>query len=433
MSYSQILKFLRQRGNEVKDINLGLHRTLAMMQALGNPHLRYPVIHIAGTNGKGSVAAISDSILRQAGWITGIYTSPHLVKIEERIRINGRQISSRSFIALATHIRKTEKRLLRKKLLDRPLTYFEFLTICAFLHFAQRKIDIAVVEVGLGGKLDATNVVHPQVGIITGVSLDHQNYLGNTLIKIAREKAGIIKSGVPIISGCRKNVVRRIIRSRVRAVGAPLLEIYRNCSIRISDERKGCYTFDLQTPNRQYRRLRLSLAGKHQIHNAALAVTAIDALPSFPVGMGDVRRALARTCWPGRLDEYRSYRRTLLDGAHNPEGSRLLRDFLRSRKEVEIHFLFGALADKDIKKMSQCIFPLAKSIHLAPLANSRSADPKAIAALHPSYGNRIYLHNSTRDALYATWKMCSPSGLVVVTGSLYLLGELLPLIHKHAK
>ncbi len=414
-------------------MHLGLHRSYGMMQALDSPQSKYPSIHIAGTNGKGSVAAMCESILRHGGLVTGLYTSPHLVRVEERIRVSGREISARSFARQATRIRETEKALLKKKVLDRPLTTFEFLTCCAFLHFSEKKIDIAIIEVGLGGKLDATNVILPQVSVITGVSLDHQSYLGNTLEEIAGEKAGVIKEHVPAISGCCTPAPRRVIRNQANTVGAPLLEICAHRTIRNKRERGGRYTFDLHTPRRVYKKLRLSLAGEHQTRNAALAVLAIEALKSFPIGINDIRVGLANTRWLGRLDEHLSRRRTLLDGAHNPESAQLLGKYLANRKEAEIHFVFGAMRDKDIKEMGKYLFPLAASIHLSPIANTRCANPEDVALLHRRFAPRMRIHRNMHDALRSAWKECSPSGLVVVTGSLYLVGDLLPMVRSFTK
>jgi dihydrofolate synthase/folylpolyglutamate synthase len=433
MNYRETLEFLGHRGNEVQTMHLGLHRTVAMMMALGNPQDKYPSIHIAGTNGKGSVAAFSESILREAGLTTGLYTSPHLIRAEERIRVGGRQISPRSFASLATRIQETEACLLKQKILDRALTTFEFLTCCAFLHFAEKEIDVAVIEVGLGGKLDSTNVIHPQVSVITGISLDHQNLLGRTLTKIAGEKAGIIKRSTPAVSGCCEPSPRRVLRSTAKKVAAPLIEACESCKIRIKSENRGCYAFDLRTPRREYRNLRLSIAGEHQTRNAALAVLAIEELKSFPVRPRDIQRGLARAKWPGRLDEYRCRRRTLLDGAHNPEGARLLRDFLVKRNESEVHLVFGALRDKDIRTMGARLFPVATSIHLAPIANSRAASPEEIAGLHDPFRPRMRLHSNMREALSSAWNECSRRGLVVVTGSLYLIGDLLPVIRSESE
>ena len=433
MDHQETLEYLARKGNEVQMMHLGLHRTRAVMQALGDPQEKYRSIHIAGTNGKGSVAAMSECILRHAGLVTGLYTSPHLVKVEERIRINGRQVAPGKFSALATRIRNTEASLLDKKILDRPLTTFEFLTCCAFLHFAQERVDIAVFEVGLGGKLDATNIVQPLVSVITGISLDHQNYLGRTLTKIAGEKAGIIKANVPVISGCRISAPRRVIIKQAKKVGAPLVEISTHATIRNVADIGGRFSFDLHTPRREYRRLELSLAGEHQTRNAALAVLAMEALKSLPVKIEHIRRGLANTAWSGRLDEYQSRKRTLLDGAHNPEGAQLLKKFLARKGEKEVHLVFGAVRDKNIRGIGSAVFPVAKSIHLTPLLNTRSADPAAIAEMHKRFRSRMSIHGSMQEALYSAWEVCSPTGLVVVTGSLYLVGELLPLVKAHCR
>jgi dihydrofolate synthase / folylpolyglutamate synthase len=428
MNHKETLKYLEQKGNEVQMMHLGLHRTLAMMEVLGNPHAQYPSIHIAGTNGKGSVAAMSESILREAGFVTGLYTSPHLVRVEERIRINGVQISPQSFSTLATRVRNAEERLIEKKAMDRPLTTFEFLTCCAFLQFARQKVDIAIIEVGLGGKLDATNIIEPLVSVITGIALDHQNYLGRTIGKIAAEKAGIIKSGIPVISGCCDPAAQSVIRKRANAAKTALYEIDEDFTIQNISERGGLHQFDLRTPNRLYKNLKLSLAGEHQTRNAALAVLAIESLELFLVKENDIRRGLANTRWAGRLDEYRSVRRTLLDGAHNPEAAQLLRKYLQRRKPAEIHMVFGAVRDKNIQDIGAAVFPLAKRIYLTPLVNSRSADPAEIAGMHSRYCSRMTIHPDMANALQSAWAECPPTGLVVVTGSLYLVGELLPIV-----
>jgi dihydrofolate synthase/folylpolyglutamate synthase len=428
LSYYQALHLLAQRGNEVRTIHLGLHRIETIAKALGSPHRRYAVLHIAGTNGKGSVAAMSEAILRTAGWKTGLYTSPHLEKVQERIRVSGRDIPSRKLAALVTRIGEKEEELYGCRQLDRRLTYFEFLTACAFQHFADERVDVAVVEVGLGGRLDATNIVTPQACIVTGISLDHQDLLGPTIAKIAAEKAGIIKAGVPVISACRSPEAQRVICTRARRVGAPLTEIDRDCRTRVVGEQGACMIIDLKTPRQFYPRLPLALAGLHQARNAALAVAGVEALAAFPVLADDVRRGLARTRWPGRLETYYARRRTLLEGAHNVEGARALRNHLMRWEDCEIHMVFGALSDKDIQRMGGLLFPLARSIHLAPVANSRSARPADIAALHPRLRTRLRLHANAPSALRAAWEECPRRGLVVVTGSLYLLGELLPIL-----
>jgi len=415
----------------VQTMHLGLHRTEAVMKALNDPQTRYASIHIAGTNGKGSVAAMTESIMRHAGYRTGLFTSPHLVRVEERFRINGSQIHPRTFAVIATRVRETEAVLLKQKKLDRYLTTFEFLTCCALLYFAEKKVDIAVIEVGLGGKLDATNVIHPLVSVITRISYDHQNYLGNSLTKISGEKAGIIKKGVPVISGCRDRTPMRVIRSRAKKVQAQVLESFHACRIEIKGEPHRHCRIDLKTPLRKHRNLKLPLAGAYQAENAALAVLAVEALELFPVKVKDIHKGLASVRWPGRLDEYLSRRKTILDGAHNPDAAQRLRDYLTGRKEQEVHLVFGAVQDKNIRGIASRLFPMATSIHLTPLTNTRSASPDDVAAMAPRYRARITTHSDMRKALYAAWKQCSPHGLVVVTGSFYLVGELLPLVQRY--
>jgi dihydrofolate synthase/folylpolyglutamate synthase len=433
LNYRQAIHLLSQRGNEVRDIHLGLERIAAMMQELGSPQRNYAVLHIAGTNGKGSVAAMSEAVLRAGGWKTGLYTSPHLEKMEERIRVAGRNISARKFAAATEQILSAEDALWKRGALDRRLTYFEFLTACAFQHFAAEKIDVGVIEVGLGGRLDATNVVEPQACVITGIAFDHQDLLGRTLAEIAREKAGIIKPGIPVISGARPLEARRVIRAQAAALAAPLREIDGDFRIKVVGECGPHFTIDLQTPERACRRLRLGLAGIHQARNAALAIGGVEALGSFPVSSAAIRRGIQYTRWPGRMDEYRAYRRTLFEGAHNEEGARALRNHLLRCEDCGIHLVFGVLADKNIQKIGSLLFPLARSIHLAPVANSRTATPAAVAAAHPRYRMRVREHPDARAALEAAWAECPRGGLVVITGSLYLVGELLPLVRGLAE
>jgi dihydrofolate synthase/folylpolyglutamate synthase len=433
LNHRQALQLLSQRGNEVHGIHLGLHRIAALMDALGHPERGYAVIHIAGTNGKGSVAAMTESILRACGYKTGLYTSPHLERMEERIRVSGRNIAARKFAERAGQVCAVEEHLLANRKIDRLLTYFEFLTACAFLHFSIEKVDVAVIEVGLGGRLDATNVVDPQVCVVTGIALDHQELLGSSIIEIAGEKAGIIKPGVPVISAARPPEAREVIRNQARQQSAPLIEIDRDCRIRVVREVGPFVSIALKTPARTYPRLRIGLAGMHQARNAALAVNTVEALHSFPVPAAAVKRGLSKTRWPGRLDEYFLHRRTLFEGAHNAEGARALKNHLVKCEDCEIHIVFGALSDKDIQSMGSMLFPLARSIHLTPVANPRTASPAEIAQKLSRFRMRMRVHRNALTALEAAWDECPRNGLVLVTGSLYLVGELLPLVRENAE
>ena len=433
MNHRETLEYLDQKGNEVQMMHLGLHRTAAMMEALGNPHMNYPSVHIAGTNGKGSVAAMTEAILRKAGLVTGMYTSPHLVRVEERIRVGGVPVSPSSFAALSSGVRAAEEALLAKGILDRALTTFEFLTCCAFLRFARQKVDIAVIEVGLGGKLDATNIIRPLCSVITSIALDHQQYLGNTIRKIAEEKAGIIKKGVPAIAGCGDPAADDVIRRRAKAVGTRLMELGSELIIQNVRTRGGHATMDLQTPTRCYTNLKLSLAGEFQTRNAALAVAAVETLEPFRIGAVNIRRGLSGTRWEGRLDEYRATRRTLFDGAHNPAAAAILGDYLKQRNESEIHMVFGAMRDKTVKDVGDILFPLAKHIYLTPLSNTRAAAPEDIANMFPDCRERMTICRDMKSALRAAWANCPPSGLTLITGSLYLVGDLLAGVRRSAK
>ena len=432
MNHRETLEYLNQKGNEVQMMHLGIHRAAAIMAALGNPHMKYPSIHIAGTNGKGSVAAMTEAILRASGLVTGMYTSPHLVRVEERIRVGGVPVQPSAFASIASEIRDAEEALVADGTLDRALTTFEFLTCSAFLRFARRKVDIAVIEVGLGGKLDATNIIQPLCSVITSISLDHQKYLGNTIRKIAAEKAGIIKKGVPVISGCVNPAAEDVVRGRAKAVKTRLLELGSDLIIQNARMRGGHATMDLQTPTRRYTNLRLSLSGEFQTQNAALAAAAVESLEPFRIGVSDIRRGLSDTRWEGRLDEYHAERRVLLDGAHNPAAAETLRDYLKQRRESEIHMVFGAMRDKNVREVGAILFPLAKRVYLTPVSNTRAALPEEIANMFPDCRERITICRDTKSALRAAWANCTSSGLTVITGSLYLVGDLLPLVRRSA-
>ena len=432
MNHRETLEYLNQKGNEVQMMHLGLHRTAAMMDVLGNPHMKYPSVHIAGTNGKGSVAAMTEAILRAAGLVTGMYTSPHLVRVEERIRICGVPVPPSTFASLASDVRSAEEALLAKGIIDRALTAFEFLTCCAFLRFARKKIDIAVIEVGLGGKLDATNVIRPLCSVVTSIALDHQQYLGRTIRKIAAEKAGVIKKGVPAITGCGDPAAEEVMRRRAKSVGTRLVELGGGLIIQNARIRGGRATMDLQTPARRYTNLKLSLAGEFQTRNAALAVAAVETLEQFRIETADIRRGLSGTRWEGRLDEYHAKRRTLLDGAHNPAAAAVLRDYLEQRKESEIHMVFGAMRDKNIREVAGILFPHVKHIYLTPLANPRAAQPRDIVSMFPEHVGRMTVCRDMKSAIRSAWSGCPPSGLTLITGSLYMVGDILPFIKRSA-
>ena len=378
-----------------------LGRTRRLMAALGNPQDAFPAIHIAGTNGKGSVAAFLASILRSAGYRTGLYTSPHLARVNERFQIDGRMISDRELARLVRRVRAAAGTL-------RP-TEFEFLTAVAFAWFRERRVEAAVIETGLGGRLDATNVIRrPLLTVITNVGRDHTDWLGSSIPSIAREKAGIIKPGVPVVTGAT-GAALSVVRQTARRRGAPL--------VRIGSREERLLR----------RRLpRLPLRGAHQRRNAAIAFSAAELLAKRggSVEKLAIIRGLRTASWPGRLERFIVRgpfgRRTVwLDGAHNPPGAAALAAFLRASGLRGLSVLFGVLKDKDAAAMIDSLVPFVWDAVVVPLDTPRSADPVAIAGL-PAWRGRARPARTLR----AGWRrvLRTRSRVVLVTGSLYLVG-----------
>lgn len=370
-----------------------MHR---VMDALGHPENKYPTIHIAGTNGKGSVTAMIASVLRQTGLRVGMTTSPHLEMVNERFQINGDRISDADFNFLSTLLKQNFPHL----------TEFEFLTALAFVWFAEKNVDVAVVETGLGGRLDATNVMsNVLASVITNIDFDHMEWLGNTIEKIAFEKAGIIKPGVPVVTGASGPALRVI---------DGVAERFRSPLVRAS--------IGKNIPP-------LPLEGRHQRHNAAVALAALDVLDrSFvKIRPADIENGFRALRWPGRFERFMvgsgARRKTVvLDGAHNPAGCRALAAALREKKLAPVHLLFGALKDKDYAQMASALAPVAATCVTAPVQSERSSAAPALARL-PAWKGKASAAASAKDAL----KKCSAMNgrrPIVVAGSLYLVGEI---------
>ncbi|MCE5262095.1 MAG: bifunctional folylpolyglutamate synthase/dihydrofolate synthase [Deltaproteobacteria bacterium] len=411
MNYRETLAYLA--GLNPMGIRLGLDAIRSLLGQLGNPQESFPSVLIAGTNGKGSVAAMTASILQAAGFRTGLYTSPDLIDLRERIRIDGRMIGRAEMAACAEEIRVR---------LREEVSYFEFLTAIAFLYFQQQKVDVAVLEVGLGGRLDATNVVTPLVSVITNISLEHRAYLGNTLVEIAREKAGIIKEGGICLTAARQKVVIGLLEAICRERGARLFRVGKE--IRATIHRDG--TFSYRGIGRPHERLRSPLAGRHQIANAALALAAVEQLgeSGFRVAEEAVLRGLKRTRWPGRLEILRRAPMLIADGAHNPAGaatlSRALRNDFPHRRLI---LLFGVLGDKDYRTMARRLFPLADRVIVTRPHSERALSPDRLRAC-AGYAARVEVIEDPRSALRRALKLAGEDDLVCAAGSLYLVGEI---------
>ena len=394
-------------------IKLGLERARAVLTALGEPQRRFPAVLIAGTNGKGSTSALLDSMARAAGHRTGLYTSPHLEEVEERLRIDGLSIASGRFGGLLAEIVKIAERETGV-----PPTYFEAVTLAAFQWFAEEEVQLAVVEVGLGGRLDATNLCDPVLPVITPIGFDHQEFLGDTLASIAREKAGILRRGKPAVAWIEEPEPAAAVRAAAGEIGADL----RFASEEVAIERVEPLGWTgqrvrLTTPVRRYD-LQLSLLGQHQAKNLALAVRAAEILE---LGADAIAEGAASCRWPGRLEpiELPDGRRVLLDAAHNPAGAEVLAGFLR-RFGQPVDLLFGVLADKDYAEMLAQLAPCARGIVLTRPANPRAKDP---AELVPLLGGREAIVEP--DPLRALDRALELGGEVLVAcGSIYLIGEI---------
>lgn len=411
-------------------IKFGLENIRALADALGRPQEAWPSVIIAGTNGKGSVAATVERALRASGHRTGLYTSPHLVRLEERFLVDGRPVASDRLRASASRVlRAIEAARAAGALLAAP-TFFEATTAVAFDLFREAGIGVAVLEVGLGGRLDATNIVTPVAGAITTIDLDHQQLLGHTLAAIAAEKAGIVKRGMRVVVGERKPEAFDVIARACAERGAVLVAAREGVSAVVAGEtRPGAppdpaILLSLRTPVRDYGTSRLALRGRHQADNAVVAVRLLEALDEagVPVSADAIGTALGETRWPGRLDLRRpgDGRAVLLDGAHNPAGAAALSSYLEEFAPTGLPIVFGVMGDKDV---AGTLAPILG--HARPLIASRAATPRAmpaeeIAAVGRSLGGEVEGVPDLGAAIEAAW---SRSRTIAVCGSLFLVGE----------
>ena len=402
-------------------IDLRLDRMTQALALFNHPENQFPSLHIAGTNGKGSTAALLHNILQQAGYRTALYTSPHLESFTERIRIGQEEIAQAEVVSLADEIWQ------RTVAANVPLTFFEFITVMAFIYFARKRVDVAVVEVGLGGRLDATNVVTPLVSVITTISKDHEAYLGPDELSIASEKGGIIKSRIPVVCGKVSEPVTGLLQDIARMRESPAYFLGTSFSFLLKNER----FFDYIGMKQNLSDLTVALRGRHQLANAALALAALELVSEhFPVAETVIRQGLKTVRWPGRLEVMAERPLVILDGAHNPEGVRALADALRDlRRGRKIRVLFATMADKEWQLMLGTLAPLADEIVFTRVAMERSADPELLAKSIPlQVSNRVIQDSKT--ALAALLDTAQPEDIVVVAGSLYLVGEVRPLLAK---
>jgi dihydrofolate synthase/folylpolyglutamate synthase len=415
-------------GRATLGIKFGLESMRALLGALGHPERGCPALLIAGTNGKGSVAAYVEAVVRAGGLRAGLYTSPHLVRVHERIAVDGRPISGAALGRAVRLVREAAERLVTEGVLAAHPTYFEVLTAAAFAHFESRGVDVAVLEVGLGGRLDATNVAEPLASAIVTVDLDHQEYLGTSLAEIAAEKAGVLRQGRATVLGPLPDEARAAIERRAAEVDARLVVASEGVRVEVHGGR-----LDVVTPEGVYRGLCLPLPGAHQRDNLLVAIRLLEEAKAagLAVDLGRLAAGIAATRWPGRLERVPGTPPLLLDGAHNPAGARALAAELHGQGPFVL--LFGAMADKDLESMTGTLFPLADGLVLTAPRMDRAASPAEVAASAGGHAREARLEPKVAKALRAARRMAGPSGLVVVAGSLYLVGEVKALLEKERR
>jgi len=419
-------------------IKLGLSNIIALLKHLGNPHQGLRAVHVAGSNGKGSTAAFLTSILGHAGCRVGLYTSPHLIDFTERIQVDGVPVPEGRVAELTDRIRGVVGEMERSGELwadssasspakdfdpqKATITFFEFTTAMAFLHFREAQVDVAVLETGMGGRLDATNAIDPLLSLITPVSLEHQQYLGRTLLQIAGEKAGIIKPGRPLLSTARQPRVIDLLRRKCRELGAPFYAHGKE----FRGKQTGPRLMDFQGIGHRWDNLCLGLAGGHQVLNASLALAAAEILmeKGFPIREDSVRKGLAGARWPGRLELVGDSPRVLLDGAHNPEASRVLKQALQEEfPRRRLILVLGIMADKDIPKIMSNLIPLADLLILSRPHMDRAASLESLRKNASPWGKPTREVADVGTAVEKAMGEAGKGDLVVVTGSLFTVGE----------
>lgn len=419
MHYSEACTYL----NELQffKIKLGLEAVSNLLRKLGSPHTTFPTVHLAGTNGKGSVGATLLSLLSHNGYKVGFYSSPHLSSVRERFCINGEPIDRHSFAELATTIRDT--------LGTQHITYFEFTTALAFLWFQQQGVDIAIIETGLGGRLDATNVITPLVSVITTIDLDHQEYLGNTLTQIAGEKAGIIKNTVPVLSGVQDHTAQQVIKATCLQKQSPLYTLGVDFTCQSITPTVFTYT---GINGVQFKGLHSALQGKHQQTNTCLALATAELLQQkgFHLAEEKIAEALQKTSWPGRMEtvvsgDGQDKRHFLLDGAHNEAGIQALNYTLQdSFNGKKIILIWGSMADKDLGPAWLALLEKVSVIVLTQAETTRSATAEQLEERVPKhYHSKVRCKTEVDNALGYAAAHTTPEDLILIAGSLYLVGK----------
>ena len=413
MTYQSSITYLY--GLQKFGIKFGLRKVSKLLARLGNPQEGLPCIHIAGTNGKGSTAAFISSILSKAGYRVGLYTSPHLISFTERIKINNREISKSDVIRLTS--------LLKNKSNDKDnITYFEIVTAMALLYFKEKKVDLSILEVGMGGRLDATNIVTPLLSVITNISKEHEFYLGNSLLKIANEKAGIIKKNSVLITGATQPKVLSLFKKRCRTKKTRYYQFGKDISYKLANHNYFHY-YGLRN---SLEGLNVGLLGEHQIKNAAIALASVEILRGKRYHIEDnaIYQGLSNVHWPGRLEVLKKSPIVVIDGAHNPAAMKNLKKVLFTEFNFrKLILVIGIMEDKDIRAMFKQIAPFAHKVILCEPNMDRAASTKIIAKRLQEWNVKYHQIKDVKEAVIYALSIANPKDLICVTGSLFTVGE----------
>lgn len=418
MDYSEALKYIQNLGWSQK--TAGLQRIREVLALCGNPQDRLSILHVAGSNGKGSVCAILSSVLSQAGYHVGLFTSPDLLDYRERIQLDGEMISKEDFVRLCKMFIRLNHSM------KEPLTTQEITTAMAFQYFSEKKPDFLILEVGMGGELDSTNVIsRPIISVITNLSLEHTQFLGNSLEEIARAKAGIIKKNRPVVSYHVPKPALEVLQEKAKELGAPLYRVDPSKISFISHSLEG-QSFSVQREGGE-ETFDLSLLGRHQVYNAATALLTLEILEKegLFLPISSIREGLKKVSWPGRLELLEKTQPILLDGGHNPQGAMAMRDFLEDYfPGQKVNFLFAILRDKNVEETVSILKPYAESFSCLTAKSSRAMEKEKLCSLILSKGAKAQFFSTIPQALDQLRKKPKP---IIIFGSLALAGEVLSL------
>jgi dihydrofolate synthase/folylpolyglutamate synthase len=413
--YQEALDYLYSLTNS--GIKLGLQNTSRLLQYFDNPQLGIRTIHIAGTNGKGSTAAITESILRATGLKTGFYTSPHLLDFRERIQINRKLIKKQDLIQLILKIKSAVEKL------EIPVTFFEFGTVMAFLYFKEHNTDVNILEVGLGGRLDATNLCEADISIITSISHDHMEYLGDDLKQIAFEKASIIRPSGTVFANIPDNEIFNVVNSLAQSRKASVYRLNSEFKVAQIEPGQGCQTFDFIGEKKEFKSLKLSLIGQFQVHNAGLAIAACQKFLDSG-NEGDIRKGLEKVQWEGRLEIVSDHPTVVLDSAHNVASVRnMTSELCKNIKFSRCLVILGLMKDKEIDKIVEILSQFGDRFYLVEVNPPRGEDPEKLQEKFKKYKKPVQVSESVSSALQAIKDFSNPNDLVCITGSIFTVAE----------